>query len=216
MKATEKNIYGLRYLKSLKEGERVVETGMCATWGAIGVVYKSKVKGHGMCVMWNLPEGQMGTSITHGTRRVRDVLRDAYNAIERGWGVIANASQGDWRLQSKEWVDAASRWRDRYVLNLPSVLEKCLICDGKGKITKGRIMPGENCPSCSGSGSRRADLSRPALTKIWVVFEISDDGHEERRVSQHLSEDTARKEAARLTKDNPVLRYVATGEEVLP
>ncbi|MCF1193396.1 hypothetical protein LRR18_17535, partial [Mangrovimonas sp. AS39] len=102
---------------------------------------------------------------------------DAYNAIERGWGVIANASQGDWRLQSKEWVDAASRWRDRYVLNLPSVLEKCLICDGKGKITKGRIMPGENCPSCSGSGSRRADLSRPALTKIWVVFEISDDGH---------------------------------------
>lgn len=219
MKATEKNIYGLRYLKSLKEGERVIETGMCATWGAIGVVYKSKVKGHGMCVMWNLPEGQMGTSITHGTRRVTDVLRDSYNAIERGWGVIANASDGNWRFQRKEWVDAASRWRDRYVLSLPSVLEKCPVCQGKGKLKdtlgKGRIVPGERCPSCSGSGSRQADLSRPALAKIWVVFECYDLSSETKR-SQHLSEEGARKEMARLKKENPKLNYVVEEQEVLP
>jgi len=30
----------------------------------------------------------------------------------RAWGVIANASNGDWTQQPAEWVAAAERWRD--------------------------------------------------------------------------------------------------------
>lgn len=214
MKATEKNIYGLRYLKSLKEGDRVVETGMSGMWGAIGVVYKSKNKGQtygSMCVMWDLPEGKMGTSITHGTRRVKDVLRDKSNAVERAWGVIANASEGNWTLQNKQWNEAASRWRDRYVHESFTPEEKCSFCNGKGEITKGRIMKGAACPSCQGRGS-----ALPVLDKIYVVWEVSDEGHLERRVSQHRCDVTARKEAEKLTKQSAVLRYVVHPEEVLP
>lgn len=33
---------------------------------------------------------------------------------EAAWGVIANASDGDWSRQKDEWVVAAQRWRERY------------------------------------------------------------------------------------------------------
>jgi hypothetical protein len=34
--------------------------------------------------------------------------------LELAWGIIANAGGGDWETQTKEWQDAATRWRDRY------------------------------------------------------------------------------------------------------
>ena len=30
------------------------------------------------------------------------------------WGIIANAGGGNWLLESEEWRDAATRWRDAY------------------------------------------------------------------------------------------------------
>jgi hypothetical protein len=34
--------------------------------------------------------------------------------LEEGWGVIANAGNGDWDNESQAWREAAVRWRDRY------------------------------------------------------------------------------------------------------
>ena len=34
--------------------------------------------------------------------------------LEIAWGVIANAGGGDWTKETKEWQEAAARWRDEY------------------------------------------------------------------------------------------------------
>lgn len=34
--------------------------------------------------------------------------------LEIAWGVIANASGGDWKKEPKDWQEAAVRWRDMY------------------------------------------------------------------------------------------------------
>lgn len=36
-------------------------------------------------------------------------------AVETAWGIIANASGGNWDKESKDWKEAAERWRDQYV-----------------------------------------------------------------------------------------------------
>ncbi len=59
------------YLRSLKAGEEVVETGASCMTGIKGVVYES-TSGGGTCVRWNTSP-QLGTGVTHGTRRLSDV-----------------------------------------------------------------------------------------------------------------------------------------------
>lgn len=34
--------------------------------------------------------------------------------LESAWGIIANASNGDWEKESDAWQAAALRWRDEY------------------------------------------------------------------------------------------------------
>lgn len=34
--------------------------------------------------------------------------------LEAAWGIIANAGGGNWKLETPEWQEAASRWRDEY------------------------------------------------------------------------------------------------------
>lgn len=36
-------------------------------------------------------------------------------AAEMLWGVVANVSGGNWEEQSKEWQEAAAKWRDYYM-----------------------------------------------------------------------------------------------------
>lgn len=36
------------------------------------------------------------------------------NALEWGWSIIANAGGGDWAKESKDWQEAAAKWRDQY------------------------------------------------------------------------------------------------------
>ena len=36
------------------------------------------------------------------------------NLLELAWGLIANANEGDWDKATKEWKEAAERWRDEY------------------------------------------------------------------------------------------------------
>lgn len=59
------------YLRSLKPGERVIETGQCGYYGMLGVVYVSENEGTkgSICVRW---DNKMGTSATWGTRRLED------------------------------------------------------------------------------------------------------------------------------------------------
>jgi len=63
----------LAYMTSLKPGEKVIEMGESCMKGIKGEVYLSKEAGHGLCVLWDLPEGKMGTSVTWGTRRISDI-----------------------------------------------------------------------------------------------------------------------------------------------
>jgi hypothetical protein len=63
----------MAYLKSLKPGEEVIETGSSCMTGKTGVVYESTSDG-GTCVKWDLKDGTyMGTSVTWGTRRISDI-----------------------------------------------------------------------------------------------------------------------------------------------
>lgn len=72
---------------------------------------------------------------------------DLIDLAEVAWGVIANASGGDWSKATAEWRDAASRWRDRYhaMLNVRAkqVIEirdgKCTAC---GLFTQAGHEPG--------------------------------------------------------------------------
>jgi hypothetical protein len=41
-------------------------------------------------------------------------LRATREALEVAWGVIANAGGGDWTKESKDWQEAAARWRDEH------------------------------------------------------------------------------------------------------
>lgn len=59
------------YLRSLEAGEAVVETGESGRTGMVGEVYWSPPRG--VCVKW---EDGMGTSATHGTRRIKDDYGD--------------------------------------------------------------------------------------------------------------------------------------------
>jgi len=61
------------YLKSLQPGDEVIETGESAMTGKTGVVYISQAPGpthNTLCVRW---EDNMGTAVTHGTRRIGDI-----------------------------------------------------------------------------------------------------------------------------------------------
>ena len=34
--------------------------------------------------------------------------------LESAWGIIANAGNGNWEIESKTWQEAAEKWRDNY------------------------------------------------------------------------------------------------------
>jgi len=34
--------------------------------------------------------------------------------LEAAWGLIANVSHGDWKVQSEDWQQAAALWREQY------------------------------------------------------------------------------------------------------
>lgn len=61
------------YILSMKDGERVIETGRSALYGKQGTIYHNK---DGVtCILWDydhnsIPPGQMGTSFTGGARRI--------------------------------------------------------------------------------------------------------------------------------------------------
>jgi hypothetical protein len=41
-------------------------------------------------------------------------LRDDEEEMQAAWGLIANASGGNWHFQADGWVEAAENWRDRW------------------------------------------------------------------------------------------------------
>lgn len=48
-------------------------------------------------------------------RKVREeALAENALLVELAWGIIANASGGNWDLESKDWQTAAAKWRDDY------------------------------------------------------------------------------------------------------
>jgi len=49
-----------------------------------------------------------------GLHAERQRIADLIGLCETAWGVIANASGGDWKRESRVWRGAAELWRDRY------------------------------------------------------------------------------------------------------
>jgi len=47
--------------------------------------------------------------------------QEATELIERAWGIIANASEGDWDREHSTWKEAAIHWRDSYHAMLDSL-----------------------------------------------------------------------------------------------
>jgi hypothetical protein len=43
---------------------------------------------------------------------MKDEFKD--ELLELAWGLIANASSGDWTKETPDWQEAAAKWRDRY------------------------------------------------------------------------------------------------------
>jgi hypothetical protein len=43
-----------------------------------------------------------------------ELLTQMCDAAEMLWTVVANAGGGDWDKESKDWQEAAARWRDNY------------------------------------------------------------------------------------------------------
>lgn len=90
----------LAYISGLKAGERVIEMGQSGMHGVKGTVYESE-NGAGTCVMWELPDGKMGTSVTWGTRRISDardaIIKDLLDAhelvyINERWACVERAA----------------------------------------------------------------------------------------------------------------------------
>ena len=44
--------------------------------------------------------------------------------LQIAWGIIANASGGDWDKETLEWKAAAERWRDKYHSDVLSHIEE--------------------------------------------------------------------------------------------
>lgn len=61
----------VRYIGTMKDGEIVKETGKSCLHGCLGEIYHNE--DGNTCVMWKTEEGQIGTSFTHGTRRMTDI-----------------------------------------------------------------------------------------------------------------------------------------------
>ena len=45
-------------------------------------------------------------------------VKEFSDAAEMLWVVLANVSEGDWTKQTKEWQEAAAKWRDNYFKKL--------------------------------------------------------------------------------------------------
>ena len=76
----------IRYLQKLKVDDRVIETDS-GMKGRAGTVYLSE-NGGGKCVMWDKldgEEGQMGTSVTGGTRLLEDMFRESVEKFETNY-----------------------------------------------------------------------------------------------------------------------------------
>jgi hypothetical protein len=56
-------------------------------------------------------------------QEIRQAKIESLNVAEMLWVVLANVSEGDWTKQTKEWQEAAAKWRDNY-LNAISNLKK--------------------------------------------------------------------------------------------
>jgi hypothetical protein len=57
-----------------------------------------------------------GAEATTNNEDIMDeTTRELDDCIETAWGIIANASGGTWERESPDWVEAASRWRDKWV-----------------------------------------------------------------------------------------------------
>jgi len=57
----------------------------------------------------------LGTADLKSTlQRVQREKEELAKAGEMLWTVVANVDGGDWTKQSKEWQEAAARWRDTY------------------------------------------------------------------------------------------------------
>ena len=58
---------------------------------------------------------------------LKDEIVKLGNILEAAWGVIANAGGGDWEKETKEWQEAAARWRDNYHKTLSNRMQNKIL-----------------------------------------------------------------------------------------
>lgn len=90
---------------------------------------------------------------------------------EEAWGIIANASGGDWTKQSREWVTAAERWRDNYMPAVAAVA---------AARAKGDIVTPEMQAAARAGGAAFAAAIKPEVKKARREW-----NHEDRPICPH-------------------------------
>ena len=50
-------------------------------------------------------------------------IQEKEHLLELAWGLISNASGGNWLNENKAWQEAAHKWRDDYFATLPHAPE---------------------------------------------------------------------------------------------
>jgi len=66
-------------------------------------------------VEWKESKRKMEAQLTDACTQYRLQNVGLREDLELAWGIIANASGGDWSKESQEWQDAANRWRDTVI-----------------------------------------------------------------------------------------------------
>lgn len=80
-------------------------------------------------------------------KKISKKIETFEDAAEMLWIVLANVSEGDWTKQSKEWQEAAARWRDAYfdVKKSQPLTDRCPKCNNLWII--------HDCPIISGGAN---------------------------------------------------------------
>lgn len=70
---------------------------------------------HRAAQLWTLPQFASREMDSQFCIAIANAIREATaEAMEHGFGIIANAGGGDWSKESKDWQKAAVKFRERY------------------------------------------------------------------------------------------------------
>lgn len=114
-------------------------------------------------------EGRHGRAVDHRRSEAVNDGQLMMQMLETAWGIIANASGGNWAKETPQWRDAARKWSDAYHLLIkkyagprpidnrlsdmsPADREKARNLSDQMRALLGNAPEMKPCPVCAGFG----------------------------------------------------------------